>query len=408
MTRERTIPRLLVAGRTGTGKSSLLNALLGQDALAVGVTPTTMGFDIVTWASSAGEVEVIDSRGFAEADSTTSIVGGGSVIQKGYETAHICLLVVPASERDFEPETRWVADAKRAGLLSTVPSLLIVTRIDEVPPPRDWNPSSLNLTTPRTPKEINISEKLKYLSSLSAFAEFFTSGRAVPVSAGQKSHDGNEDLTIAPFGISGLQELIFRLLPEAPKVEYARVVRRSELAKQVVDGLVSKYVTWQVMLGVAFYLLGLGCCGASAVFSCTGKVESFIGMDDTASSALSFLGSLSSLALFFVLPLLMQVLMIRDIGLRHGFSGLGVSTLLGMLGRYPGVRRHLVPQGLEWLWIAVACFCCCNPVGFGLFMTKPVARCFNQVFYEYGLEEGKRAFAGYTQGAASVGPQSSV
>ena len=92
----RIVPRILVAGRTGAGKSSLLNAILGKEAFCTGERPTTMGFDVQTWNSPWGKVEVIDSRGFAEADSAATVASGGSIIQKGYEEAHVCLLVIAA------------------------------------------------------------------------------------------------------------------------------------------------------------------------------------------------------------------------------------------------------------------------------------------------------------------------
>jgi hypothetical protein len=107
-------------------------------------------------------------------------------------------------------------------------------------PDGEWNPKSLNLRSPKTPQELNIRSYLNYLESLPAFKRFFVQDRMIAVSAGESSKEQPE-YDIAPFGIQDLQDCIFKILPEAVKTEYARIVRRIELVKLSIEALIESY-----------------------------------------------------------------------------------------------------------------------------------------------------------------------
>lgn len=382
----RIIPKILVAGRTGSGKSSLLNAILGREAFRTGLRPTTMGFDVQTWASPWGEVEIIDSRGFAEADSAASVASGGSVIQKGYEEAHVCLLVVPAASRDLERESRWVADAGKAGFLQAVPVFLVVSRLDEVAPVREWNPESLNLESPKTAKEINIRAKLDYLKSLTAFADFFNQNRVAPVSAGQQGEAGSGgEFDIAPYGIQTLQERIFQILPETVKIEYARMVRRIELARIGVENLVASYVKKQMKYGLACLLFSFMCCCGSGIFAVLGIMDQLFGIHDNAAVSLSVGSYLIALLFFVPVPIYLQFRMVREIGERHGCGRLGAGAILTMLIRHRRLLRKS-SQDRSWVWLRVLlAFMIFPPLGIGVFLTRTIASFFNELFYRFRL-----------------------
>ena len=51
---------LVVAGEFNAGKSALINALLGADILAEGVTPTTAAITLLTYGERPGRVDRTD------------------------------------------------------------------------------------------------------------------------------------------------------------------------------------------------------------------------------------------------------------------------------------------------------------------------------------------------------------
>ena len=101
-------PRILMIGKTGVGKSSVLNALFGRSVFNIGVTPTTMEFDEQIWHTAKGDIIAIDAPGFSDPSKDANIAGvnyDDAILDFAEKSgAHMALLVIKSDDRALEPE----------------------------------------------------------------------------------------------------------------------------------------------------------------------------------------------------------------------------------------------------------------------------------------------------------------
>jgi small GTP-binding protein len=227
-------PKILVAGKTGVGKSSVLNALGKGDFFEVGVTPTTKNNEEDIWKTKNGEdIVVVDVPGFGEADEP-------KINNESYEQniinkvknleGHILLLVIKADDRALEKESNFLKEWYSDDVVKNMPVIVVVNQIDKITPVRDWNPDTLNLKTPVSKKEKNIRTYLDYVSSLNYFNNLSAENKLLPVSAGESFDDQNK------YGIENLRNKIYELLPEAARTLFARATKlRNKEAKKIIN-----------------------------------------------------------------------------------------------------------------------------------------------------------------------------
>jgi len=145
-------PRIIVSGKTGSGKSSLINALLELEVNATGASePVTQEEQVSAWTLPGGELTIIDVPGFGEADKHNERV---QFILDQLTSCHVMLLVVGAPDRAWEHERQFVEIVHNTD--PDFPLLVVGNRIDMFNPVREWNPTALNLIHPSTKKEQSI------------------------------------------------------------------------------------------------------------------------------------------------------------------------------------------------------------------------------------------------------------
>ncbi|NMO18722.1 DUF697 domain-containing protein [Pyxidicoccus fallax] len=226
---ENVLPTFLLCGKTGAGKSSLLNALAGAAVQEVGVVPTTQAPGEVRLEEGALCLRAIDVAGFGEADRHEERL---RVMLEQLRRVQLVLMVVGHPDRALEMESSFLdAMRKRAGSPElALPVVVAASKIDLANPAKVWEPASLDLDNPRTNKEHAIVQWRHYVAA--------TLGRHLPtqVVACSASEFWNDRAN--QYGIDALRLTLYEALPEAARTWFARIVNDERLRERRANEIV--------------------------------------------------------------------------------------------------------------------------------------------------------------------------
>ena len=151
---------ILLTGRTGAGKSSLVNTLFQADKADVDVLPSTERIQNYNWQVSTGEtLNLLDTPGYEQinrADLRERVLNYA-------KTADLLLLVTPALDPSLQMDADFLQDIKQE--IADLPAIAIVTQVDRLRPIREWEPP-YDWQTGDRPKEKAIREATKYRAEL--------------------------------------------------------------------------------------------------------------------------------------------------------------------------------------------------------------------------------------------------
>jgi uncharacterized protein len=233
-------PRFALVGRRGSGKSSLINAILGEPRAAVGhETATTGRGEWYRYVAEAGALAILDTRGLQEGSKPTSADEAEdartSVIAELRKTCPDAVLflvkakeVDAAIDSDLSEVLAVLRDAQRIHGV-TIPLLGVVTSCDEL------EPKNVRLHAPEGEEPGDLEEKLARV-------------KAVERHLSEKIRERPllKDRLIAVIGVSSYQsfradgrrraderwqigELVSKLLDEVPKEARVVLVRVSQI-----------------------------------------------------------------------------------------------------------------------------------------------------------------------------------
>ncbi|MGK7886187.1 MAG: GTPase family protein [Crocosphaera sp.] len=147
---------ILLVGRTGAGKSSLINTLFKTEKAKVDILPNTDNFTAYNWRDSRGEsLTIWDTPGYEQINRPQF----REQVLNYCTKADLLLLVTPALDPSLEIDMKFLEAVKRE--ITDLPMIAIVTQVDRLRPMREWQPP-YNWQQGKLPKEVSIREATAY------------------------------------------------------------------------------------------------------------------------------------------------------------------------------------------------------------------------------------------------------
>lgn len=217
---------LLLVGRTGAGKSSLINSLFVQPVAAVDALPSTDRIQDYQWQAPTGESLLLwDTPGYEQVGQAAL---RAQVLEKA-ASADMLMLLTPA----LDPALQMDVDFLQAlqSQVPDLPTIAVMTQVDRLRPLREWSPPYDWQQGDRA-KEKNIRAALEYRRKTLPMIDLI-----LPV----VSQVPNQAAVMEPWGLDDLAAAMLDQLEPAKQLRVARFLQSLEARTMAAVNLIDRY-----------------------------------------------------------------------------------------------------------------------------------------------------------------------
>lgn len=228
---------ILLVGRTGAGKSSVINTLFDADLAEVDVLPSTDTIGTYRWQGGAGETLILwDSPGYEQVNRTDY----RNQLLDCARQADLLLLVTPALDPALQMDADLLRDMRQE--VPDLPAITALTQVDRLRPLREWQPP-YDWQWGDRPKEISIREATRYRQEqLGELCD-----RILPLVT--------RDAQRAAWNTSALSNALVELIDPAKELRLARFLRDREAQVTAAARLIDRYrLQMSTTQGIAAFL----------------------------------------------------------------------------------------------------------------------------------------------------------
>ncbi|MEL7068037.1 MAG: GTPase [Cyanobacteria bacterium J06581_3] len=219
---------ILLVGRTGAGKSSVINTLFQAERAAVDVLPSTDTIASYRWQ------EKMPGKAVSEALTLWDTPGYEQVAREDlrervidYATeADLLLLVTPAMDPALQMDADFLQEMRNE--VTDLPVIAVVNQVDKLRPIREWSPP-YQWRTGAWPKEKSIRDAVAYRAEqLGEYCE-----EVLPLVAQHQGRDA--------WGDSALAEGLMGAIAPAKQLRFARFLRSKEARVNAAAKIIDRY-----------------------------------------------------------------------------------------------------------------------------------------------------------------------